>query len=108
MSRPTTDQERQDILRKYHAGYLSHHPDAPTPEMLQPMTALEAMVILEDESYGLYSGGSGGGPAAEHAWELMWKLAEEEVPRGLRPGPRRRREPIPCAVPRSRSAVRHL
>jgi hypothetical protein len=63
-------------LRKYRAGYLSHHPDAPGPELLAQMTPLEAMVILEDESRALYDGSSGGGPAAGRAWEVMWALAE--------------------------------
>jgi hypothetical protein len=74
------DEEAKRVLRKYRAGYLAHHPEAPGPELLAQMTPLEAMVILEDESHALYDGSSGGGPAANHAWEVLWVLAEEHTP----------------------------
>lgn len=77
MSERPGQAESDRILRKYRAGYLSGHPEAPGPELLAEMTPLEAMVILGDESHALYDGSSGGGPAAEHAWEVMWALAEE-------------------------------
>jgi hypothetical protein len=73
---PFNTEQAEAILRKYATTYQADCSRYIAPEVLAKMTALEALVILEDESYALYSGSSGGGPVAEHAWDLLWELAK--------------------------------
>ena len=77
-----TEEQEQAILRKFATTYRTDVPKWTDhrwidPELLAGMTPVEALVILQDESYALLRGLPDGGPVVSRAWELLWEIAED-------------------------------